>query len=76
VISMLSVCLRIPPINFQMAEPIFMKLGTYITAPEPISMAYLINPSHQSACLYVNPLSLLGNGSVKTLLQKRIHTQQ
>jgi hypothetical protein len=28
-----------------MAEPIFMKLGMYITAPEPISTAHFINPS-------------------------------
>jgi hypothetical protein len=35
-------------------------------APEPISTLYFINPSHQSACLYVwVPLSLLGNGWVK-----------
>jgi hypothetical protein len=38
-----------------MAEPIFMKLGMYIMAPEPISTAYFINPSHQSVCLYVSP---------------------
>jgi hypothetical protein len=25
----------------------------YIMAPEPISTAYFINPSHQSVCLYV-----------------------
>jgi hypothetical protein len=38
----------------------------YVTmAPETISAAYFINPSHQSMCLYVYPLSLLGNGSVK-----------
>jgi hypothetical protein len=30
-----------------------MKLGMYIMAPEPTSMAYFINPSHQSVCLYV-----------------------
>jgi hypothetical protein len=24
-------------------------------APEPISAAYFIYPSHQSVCLYVNP---------------------
>jgi hypothetical protein len=42
-----------------------MKLGMDIMAPEPISTAYFINPSHQSVCLYVYPpLSLLGNGSV------------
>jgi hypothetical protein len=57
--------LRIPPINFWTPEPIFMKLGTYITAPEPISMGWLKIPSHQSVCLYVYPLSLLGNGSVR-----------
>jgi hypothetical protein len=34
-----------------MPEPFFMKLGTYIIAPEPISTAYFINPSHQSVCL-------------------------
>jgi hypothetical protein len=28
------------------------KLGMYITAPQPISTAYFINPSHQSVCLY------------------------
>jgi hypothetical protein len=33
-------------------EPIFMKFGM---APEPISTACFINPSHQSVCLYVNP---------------------
>jgi hypothetical protein len=38
-----------------MAEPIFMKLGMYIMAPEPISTAYFINPSRQSVCLYVYP---------------------
>jgi hypothetical protein len=49
---MLSVC---PPIKFRMAEPFFMKLGTYIMAPELISAAYFINPSHQSVCLYMYP---------------------
>jgi hypothetical protein len=38
-----------------MAEPLFMKLGMYIMAPEPISVAYFINPSHYSVCLYVYP---------------------
>jgi hypothetical protein len=44
-----------------MLEPIFMKPGMYIMAPESISMAYFINPYHQ----FVHPLSLLGNGLVK-----------
>jgi hypothetical protein len=38
-----------------MAEPIFIKLGTCIMAPEPISTAYFMNPSHQSVCLYLYP---------------------
>jgi hypothetical protein len=38
-----------------MPEPIFMKLGMYIMAPEPISTVYFINPSHQSVCLFVYP---------------------
>jgi hypothetical protein len=38
-----------------MAELVFIKLGMYIVAPEPISTAYLINHSHQSVCLYVYP---------------------
>jgi hypothetical protein len=42
-----------PPINFWMLELIFMKLGMYIMAPEPNSVVYFINPSQQSACLYV-----------------------
>jgi hypothetical protein len=31
-----------------MAEPIFMKFGMYIMAPEPISTAHFIDPSHQA----------------------------
>jgi hypothetical protein len=60
-----------------------MKLGI----SEPISVAYFINPSHQSVCVYVYPtyrlkvtarqnislFPLLGNGSVKTFPQQRIH---
>jgi hypothetical protein len=44
-----------PPIGFCMPEPIFMKLGTYITAPEPISTAQLKNLFHQFVCPYVYP---------------------
>jgi hypothetical protein len=43
-----------------MSEPILMKLGMYIRAPERISTAHFVNPSHQSVCLYVYPLLLLG----------------
>jgi hypothetical protein len=49
-----AVCVSvIPPINFYMSESISMKLGMFIMAPEHISTAYFINPSHQSVCLYV-----------------------
>jgi hypothetical protein len=58
-----------------MHKPVFMKLGMYIMAPEPISAAYFINPSHHSVCLNVYPtLSLLGNGSVDTFPWQRIQT--
>jgi hypothetical protein len=38
-----------------MPESIFMKLGMYIMTTEPISMAYFINVSRPSVCLYVCP---------------------
>jgi hypothetical protein len=44
--------LYIPLINFEMPDPIVMKLGMYIMTPAPISMAYSTNPSHQSVFLY------------------------
>jgi hypothetical protein len=34
-----------------MPEPIFMKLGMYIMAPEPIGTACFINTSFQSLCI-------------------------
>jgi hypothetical protein len=57
--SLWCLCLWIPPINFRMLEPIFMKIGMYIMAPEPIWTAYFANASHQSVCMCM----LLGNGS-------------
>jgi hypothetical protein len=76
-----------PPYQLLNAWPIYMKLGVYIMATEPISTAYVINSSHQSVSLYMHPsyrckamgrlsasvLSLLGNGSVNTFPQQRIH---
>jgi hypothetical protein len=59
-----------------MAERIYMKLGTYIMVREPISTANFLNPADQSECLYVYPLPLLSNGSVKTMPRQRIHTKQ
>jgi hypothetical protein len=70
------------------AEPVFMKAGMYIMAPEPISKAYFINPSHRSLCLCVYPfylcyakaqysisfIPLPGNGSVNMFQRKRIYT--
>jgi hypothetical protein len=64
-----------------------MKLVTYFMAPEPISTAYIINPSLQSVCLNVYPsyhfyesfcknvslFSLPADGTVNTFLRQRIH---
>jgi hypothetical protein len=72
---MLSVCLYIPPINFWTHEPIFMKLGMYIMAPESISAAYFITRSHQPLCLCI-PVSSLGNSPVKTLPRQRIQATE
>jgi hypothetical protein len=66
-ISMLSVCLYIPPINFCMPEPIFMKLSICNMASEFISTAYFVNPSHLSVSVCVSLLSLLGNCSVECI---------
>jgi hypothetical protein len=43
-----------PAVNFRIPEPILMKLGAYIMAPESISATYFINSSNQSVCLYVH----------------------
>jgi hypothetical protein len=59
-----------------MPEPIFMKPGMYIMAPEPISTAYFINPSHQSVCLYVYSPIVARQRLGKTLPWQRIYTQQ
>jgi hypothetical protein len=58
-----AVCIS-PAANFRIPEPIFMKLGTYIMAAEPISTAYFINSSHQPVSVCVSRI-LLGNGSAK-----------
>jgi hypothetical protein len=48
-------CVRVShPINFGMAE-LFMKLGMYIMASEPISTSFLINPS-QTVAMYVSAI--------------------
>jgi hypothetical protein len=48
-VAMVSVfVLEFSPINFGMAEPVFMKTGIYVIDPEPISSACFINPFHQS----------------------------
>jgi hypothetical protein len=57
-----------------MPEPIFIKLGMYIMAPEFISTAYFINPS-LCVCMCIL-LSLLGNGYFKTLTRQWTHKQQ
>jgi hypothetical protein len=66
----LSVCVCVwdsLPINFRMPESVFMKLGMYIMTPEPISAAYFINPSHQSVCLCVFLVKLLGKDLIKCI---------
>jgi hypothetical protein len=50
-----------------------MKIGMYITAPDPISTVYFINPSHMSVCMSVYPPILLDNSLVKTLPRRRIN---
>jgi hypothetical protein len=46
--------LSVNPHSYQLLnEPVFMKLGMYIIAPQPMSMPYFINPSYQCVCLYV-----------------------
>jgi hypothetical protein len=57
-----------PLSNFPMPEPIFIKLGMYIMAPEPISTAYFINPSHQRVCLYVYPPIVAGQQLGKNVI--------
>jgi hypothetical protein len=38
-----------------MPEPLVMKFGTYIMAPELTSTMYFINPSLQSVCMCIPP---------------------
>jgi hypothetical protein len=45
-------------------------------APEPISTAFFINPSHKSVCLYLYPLIVARQRLGKKLPQQRIYTQQ
>jgi hypothetical protein len=69
-------CLCIPPpVIFWMPEPTVMRLGMYVTAPELING--ILHKSIPSVCVCTCiPLSLLGNGSVKTLPRQRIHTRE
>jgi hypothetical protein len=48
-----------PLLGILMFEPVFMKFGMYIMTPDPISVMFLINPSHQSSiCLFISPVSI------------------
>jgi hypothetical protein len=73
-----AVCLSVVPslLNFWMPEPIFMKLGMYIMATEPISTV-LLHKSLPSVCVSVcvSLLWLLSKGLVKTFLRQRIHAK-
>jgi hypothetical protein len=59
-----------------MAEPVIMKLGMYILAPEHSTTACFINPSHQSLCLYVYPPIVAGQQLGKHVKQQQIHMEQ
>jgi hypothetical protein len=49
----------------------------YIMTPEPIPLAYFINPSHLSACLYVYPHIVARQRLGKNVTAaKSTHTQQ
>jgi hypothetical protein len=50
----MSVRLCMPPVNLRMPEPVFMKLGMSVMAPELISTAYFINPFHQPVSVCVS----------------------
>jgi hypothetical protein len=63
---LLNLCLWMP-------EPVFKKIEMYIMTPEPISTAYLINPSHQSVSVCISVLSLQGNGAVNTFPRQWTH---
>jgi hypothetical protein len=56
-ITMLSVCLWMPPINFEHLNQHLWNLvcGMYNMEPELIWTAYFKNPSHQSVCLHLYP---------------------
>jgi hypothetical protein len=57
-----DVCLPVNPIYYRLsAEAIVKKLDIYITTPQPILTKYF----HQSMCLAVYPLPLLGNYTAK-----------
>jgi hypothetical protein len=53
-----------------------MRLGMYIMAPEHTSKAYLINPSHQSACLYVYPSIVTRQRLGKSVPAATVKSQQ
>jgi hypothetical protein len=46
--------LCIPPINFWMPEPLFMKLGMYSMVSKPLSTACFTHSSHQSVSICVS----------------------
>jgi hypothetical protein len=56
-----------PSVNLWIPEPIFMKADMSVMAPESISTAYFISPSHQFVSICVSLLSLLGKVSVKCI---------
>jgi hypothetical protein len=62
---------------FWMPEPIFMKLDSITWHRSPFQRhTFFMNSSHRSVCVCVSLLSLLGNGSVKTLPWPWTHMQR
>jgi hypothetical protein len=54
------------PINFWMAESIFMKCGIYIMVSEPIWTSNFISSYHQSVCLLIFAGQRLGKITIIT----------
>jgi hypothetical protein len=57
-------------------EPFCIKLGVYITTLSPPQRRTSYIPPVISLCVYMCILSLLGNGSVKTLPRQGINTKE
>jgi hypothetical protein len=82
-----AVCLcSPPPSTFEWLNQSSWNLACTVMAPVPILTSYFINPSRQFVSVSLQsllsngwveiPLTLVGNGSVRTLPRQRIHRKQ